>query len=97
MRIENSSKNWATAYDFPALDEGKVIKNASRRRNCLGQAFVMNLRRSKFSDPKVREAIGLLYNFEWSNESYFMDSMLGLILFGKILSWQPKVCRLKEN
>ena len=72
MRIENSSKNWATAYDFPALDEGKVIKKTLPDGGIAsGQAFVMNLRRSKFSDPKVREAIGLLYNFEWSNESLF--------------------------
>ena len=72
MRIENSSKNWATAYDFPALDEGKVIKKTLPDGGIAsGQAFVMNLRRSKFSDSKVREAIGLLYNFEWSNESLF--------------------------
>ena len=72
MRIENSSKNWATAYDFPALDEGNVIKKTLPDGGIAsGQAFVMNLRRSKFSDPKVREAIGLLYNFEWSNESLF--------------------------
>lgn len=72
MRIENSSKNWATAYDFPALDEGNVIKKTLPDGGIAsGQAFVMNLRKSKFSDPKVREAIGLLYNFEWSNESLF--------------------------
>jgi len=72
MRIENVSKNWATAYDFPALDEGKVIKKTLPDGGiATGQAFVMNLRRPKFSDPKVREAIGLLYNFEWSNESLF--------------------------
>ena len=72
MRIENSSKNWATAYNFPALDEGNVIKKTLPDGGIAsGQAFVMNLRRSKFSDPKVREAIGLLYNFEWSNESLF--------------------------
>ncbi len=72
MRIENVSKNWATAYDFPALDEGKVIKKTLPDGGiATGQAFVMNLRREKFSDPKVREAIGLLYNFEWSNESLF--------------------------
>ena len=72
MRIENVSKNWATAYEFPALNEGKVIKKTLPDGGiATGQAFVMNLRKSKFSDPKVREAIGLLYNFEWSNESLF--------------------------
>ena len=72
MRIENVSKNWATAYDFPALADGKVIKKTLPDGGiATGQAFVMNLRKAKFSDPKVREAIGLLYNFEWSNESLF--------------------------
>ena len=51
---------------------GKVIKKTLPDGGiATGQAFVMNLRRPKFSDPKVREAIGLLYNFEWSNESLF--------------------------
>ena len=72
MRIENVSKNWATAYDFPALADGKIIKKTLPDGGiATGQAFVMNLRKAKFSDPKVREAIGLLYNFEWSNESLF--------------------------
>ena len=36
-----------------------------------GQAFLFNLRREKFQDPRVREAIGLMFNFEWSNETLF--------------------------
>ena len=87
MRIENVSKNWATAYDFPALDEGKVIKKTLPDGGiATGQAFVMNLRRPKFSDPKVREAIGLLYNFEWSNESLFFGQYARVNSFGKIPS-----------
>ena len=38
-----------------------------------GQAFLFNLRRDKFKDPKVREAIGLMFNFEWSNKTLFFD------------------------
>jgi len=72
FRQENSSKSWATAYDFPALDEGHVIKTLLPDGGmATGQSYVMNLRREKFDDIRVRQAIGLLFNFEWSNESLF--------------------------
>ena len=72
FRQENSSKSWATAYDFPALDEGHVIKTLLPDGGmATGQSYVMNLRRDKFNDIRVRQAIGLLFNFEWSNESLF--------------------------
>lgn len=72
FRQENSSKSWATAYDFPALDEGHVIKTLLPDGGmATGQSYVMNLRRSKFDDIRVRQAIGLMFNFEWSNESLF--------------------------
>lgn len=72
FRQENSSKSWATAYDFPALDEGHVIKTLLPDGGmATGQSYVMNLRRDKFDDIRVRQAVGLLFNFEWSNESLF--------------------------
>jgi microcin C transport system substrate-binding protein len=72
FRQENSSKSWATAYDFPALDEGHVIKTLLPEGGmATGQSYVMNLRRDKFDDIRVRQAVGLLFNFEWSNESLF--------------------------
>ena len=72
FRQENSSKSWATAYDFPALDEGHVIKTLLPDGGmATGQSYVMNLRRDKFNDIRVRQAVGLLFNFEWSNESLF--------------------------
>ena len=72
FRSENSSKTWATGYDFPALNDGHVIKKTLPDGGIgTGQSFVMNLRRDKFSDPRVREALGHLFNFEWSNESLF--------------------------
>ena len=72
FRIENSSKQWATGYDFPALEKGWVVKAELPDGNMAsGQAFVINLRRDRFQDPRVREAIGLMFNFEWSNESLF--------------------------
>lgn len=72
FRQENSSKSWATAYDFPALDDGHVIKTLLPDGGmATGQSYVMNLRRDKFDDIRVRQAVGLLFNFEWSNESLF--------------------------
>ncbi|WP_372837674.1 extracellular solute-binding protein [Phaeovulum sp.] len=72
FRSEASSLIWATRYDFPALTNGWVVKTELPNGNIsTGQCFVLNLRREKFQDPRVREAIGLMFNFEWSNESLF--------------------------
>ncbi|PYG27030.1 extracellular solute-binding protein [Pelagimonas varians] len=72
FREEFSSKTWATGYDFPALDAGYVIKETLADGRPAGtQGFWFNLRRDKFADPKVREAVALAFNFEWSNESLF--------------------------
>ena len=74
FRNENSSKNWATAYDFPAVQSGDVVKAEIPNGNIANaQAFLFNLRREKFQDPKVREAIALMFNFEWSNKTLFYD------------------------
>lgn len=72
FRQESSSKTWATGYDFPGIANGTVIKTELPDGNMAsGQSFVMNLRREKFDDPRVREAIQLMFNFEWSNETLF--------------------------
>ncbi len=72
FRIENSSKNWATGYDFPAITNKWVQKVELPNGNkANGQSFIFNLRREKFQDPRVREAIGLMFNFEWSNQTLF--------------------------
>ena len=72
FRNENFSLNWATGYDFPAIEKGWVVKKEFPDGTPAGgQCFVFNLRRDKFQDPRVREAIGLMFNFEWSNETLF--------------------------
>lgn len=72
FRDEASSISWATGYDFPAVQNGHVKKvELPSGTMASGQAFLMNLRREKFADPRVREAIGLMFNFEWSNETLF--------------------------
>lgn len=72
FRSENSSQKWAQDYNFPAIDKG-IIKKETLPDGNLGsaQAFFFNLRLDKFNDPKIREAIGLMFNFEWSNKTLF--------------------------
>ncbi|MGL4321751.1 MAG: extracellular solute-binding protein [Paracoccaceae bacterium] len=74
FRNEASSKEWATSYDFPAVQSGDVIKTELPNGNkANGQAFMFNLRREQFQDIRVRQAIGLMFNFEWSNKTLFYD------------------------
>jgi microcin C transport system substrate-binding protein len=72
FRNESSAKQWATAYDFPAVAAGDVVKAELPSGNIAGgQSFIFNLRREQFQDPRVREALGLMFNFEWSNKTLF--------------------------
>lgn len=72
FRVENSAKSWATGYNFPGISDGSVVKaELPSGAKASGQAFLFNLRREKFKDPRVREAIGLMFNFEWSNQTLF--------------------------
>ncbi|NHX27625.1 ABC transporter substrate-binding protein, partial [Escherichia coli] len=72
FRNEASSKIWATGYEFPAVESGFVKRVAlPDGSKATGQAFALNLRRAQFQDRRVREAIGLMFNFEWSNETLF--------------------------
>lgn len=71
-REENSSINWETRYDFPAMDRGEVIKQAIETAGPkASQTFVFNLRRDKFKDVRVREALSLAFDFEWTNKAIF--------------------------
>lgn len=74
FRAENSARNWVTGYDFPAARDGFVVKAEIPHRRPTGmQAFVFNTRRELFADRRVREAIGLAFDFEWSNKNLFYD------------------------
>ena len=71
-RTENSAKNWATAYDFPAVREKKVVLEEFPIRNIgVMQAFAFNTRRAKFQDPRVRRAFNFAFNFEEMNKQIF--------------------------
>lgn len=71
-RAENRSQRWATEYNFPAIQNGKVHKKAFPTEGSeTYQAFFFNLRKPKFADPRVREALTLLFDFEAMNETLF--------------------------
>ncbi|MCE6950522.1 extracellular solute-binding protein [Cereibacter sphaeroides] len=72
FRNEASSILWATGYDFPAVASGVVKKvELPSGAKATGQGWMLNLRREKFQDPRVREALNLVFNFEWSNATLF--------------------------
>ena len=71
-RLENSSKNWATGYDIPAVSEGLLTKRLFNHNRPAGmQGFVYNTRRPIFNDLRVRQALALAFDFEWSNQNLF--------------------------
>ena len=72
IRLENEAKKWATAYDFDAVKKGHVILREWHHGLPSGmQGFVMNTRRPLFADKRVREALGLAFDFDWSNKNLF--------------------------
>ena len=74
-RVEGIAKVWATGYDFPAVAQGLVKKEAVPQHLPTGmQAFVMNARRPVFADPRVREAMDQVFDFEWMNKNLFYDN-----------------------
>ena len=74
IRNEQDPGRWQVAYDFPAARDGHVIKEAFPSGiPKTSTFFVFNTRRPIFSDIRVREAISLLFDFEWINHNYFFD------------------------
>ena len=75
FREENSSKRWATSYTGQAFDDGRIIATALEHENPTGmQAFILNNRKDKFSDPVVRKALALAFDFEWTNKNIFYNA-----------------------
>lgn len=74
MRVETDPGHWRTAYDFPALRDGRVVKETiATGLPKPSYYFVFNTRRPVFADIRVREALFLLFDFEWINHGYFFD------------------------
>ena len=72
FRREFSSRVWATAYDFDAVKTGEMTKETVTLDNPAGmQGFVFNLRRDRFDNIHVREALNWAYDFEWTKKNLF--------------------------
>ncbi|OUR75259.1 hypothetical protein A9Q83_17645 [Alphaproteobacteria bacterium 46_93_T64] len=76
FREEFTSRSWATEYvGKPAFDKGFIIKDVLKDTSLTGyQAFFFNTRREKFKDIRVRRAIGLMFDYEWTNKNLFYNS-----------------------
>jgi microcin C transport system substrate-binding protein len=71
-RTENSAKNWATAYDFAAVNDKRVVlEEFPRRDQGIMRAFAFNTRRDKFQDSRMRRAFNFAFNFEEMNRQFF--------------------------
>ncbi len=75
FRLENSSKNWATAYDFNATKKGQVIVEEIPYARPSGmQGFAFNIRKPIFKNRNVRKALTYAFDFEWSNKNLFYNA-----------------------
>ncbi|SHM42504.1 microcin C transport system substrate-binding protein [Pseudomonas punonensis] len=73
--IEQQAKNWANNYRFPAVTRGDVVRTEIPHQiPTQTQALFMNTRRAAFEDVRVREALGLMFDFEWTNRTLFNSS-----------------------
>jgi microcin C transport system substrate-binding protein len=74
FREEFTSIDWATGYDVPAVREGRLVRLVMPDERPSGaQGFFINTRREPFKDKRVREALGLAFDFEWSNKNLFFE------------------------
>jgi microcin C transport system substrate-binding protein len=74
FREEFTSKVWATEYNFPAVRDGRVkLMTLSDETPSGAQGWFLNMRRAKFQDRRVREALTLAFDFEWTNKNIFYD------------------------
>jgi microcin C transport system substrate-binding protein len=72
LREEFTSRDWATAYDIPAVKQGRLIRLTLPDESPSGaQGFFLNTRRPKLSDVRVRQALDLAFDFEWTNKNIF--------------------------
>jgi microcin C transport system substrate-binding protein len=75
FREEFTSRTWATQYKFPAIKDGRVKQRVvPNLAPSAVQGWFINTRRAQFKDPRVREAIGLAFDFPWTNKNLMYDS-----------------------
>ena len=79
---EGSPRQWQSAYDFPAVKDGRVVKETFKVGKPAGTyGFFFNTRRPVFQDRDVREALGLLFDFEWANKNLYFGAYKRLTSF----------------
>jgi microcin C transport system substrate-binding protein len=79
---EYTSRFWATSYDFPAAKDGRVKKEVLHDgAPSRTQGWYLNARREQFRDPRVREAIGLAFDFEWTNKNVMYSAYKRIVSF----------------
>lgn len=84
IRRESDIGKWSGAYDFPAIKSGSVIKLAMpHQRPEKTRGLIFNTRRAPFDDPKVREALSLLLDFDWANKNLYYGA------YKRITSFYP--------
>jgi microcin C transport system substrate-binding protein len=84
IHLDYIAKHWATAYDFPAVRDGRVKRAEIPHRIAQGtQAFFFNQRRAPFNRVEIRQALGLLFDYEWTNRTIFNGA------YQRQLSWFP--------
>lgn len=87
VRLENTIKNWKTAYTFPAVTSGLIIREELKSdHNAHTYGFFFNTRRPIFQDVRVREALTLAFNFYWANKHLFYEG------YKRNESYYPKSC-----
>ena len=75
FREEFTSRIWATRYDFPAIKDGRVKREVLPDETPSGaQGWFLNTRRTKFKDPRLREALVYAFDFEWTNKNVMYGS-----------------------
>ena len=99
VRIETDPVRWSSGYDFPAVSEGKLIKETVEQRSpAPASGFAFNTRRKIFEDVRVREALSMAFDFEWANANLFSKAYRRTYGYysGSMLSSKGKAADARE-
>ena len=99
VRTESDPTRWATGYDFPAVKDGKVtLEKIGQKSPAPASGFAFNTRRKMFEDARVREALAMVFDFEWANANLFSGAYRRTYGYysGSELSSQGKAADAKE-